>query len=187
MLLFLFGKKRVNAWWWILCAGKLLDCAILTAGSGGKLQGLFLIIRRIMKKIIFFPVWQVHLYLFDWKACKNIHILTGSRPSYLFVFQEEMWGVGWKEFLNNMKCWSGTGHRLPCISGSLLVPLYRAHGKSATGLQVRLGHFLLAKCLWIKISTLIYISHWRVKVKLRGSWQKTMKFNRRFLFLKEIA
>lgn len=53
------------------------------------------------------------------------------QPPHLFVFQEEMWEVGWKEFLNTMKCWSGTGCRLPCISDSLLVPLCRAHGKSA--------------------------------------------------------
>lgn len=58
-----------------------------------------------------------------------------------------------------MKCWSGTGRTLPRISENLSVPLCRAHGKSATGLQVRLRDFLLAKCLWIKISALIYISH----------------------------
>lgn len=115
----------------------------------------------------FVPAWQVHLNLFYWKVCKNIHVLTGNRP-LPFCFPGGNVRSGWKEFLNNMKCWSGTGLRLPCISDSLLVPLCRAHGKSATALQVRLGDFLLAKCLWIPISALIYISTALIYSEIQG-------------------
>lgn len=53
--------------------------------------------------------------------------------------------------------------------------------QSVTGLQVRLGYFLLAKCLWFKTSALHFIYAFPIeksKVKLWGGWQKTLKFNR---------
>lgn len=125
--MFVFGKKRVNAWWWILCARKLLDCAITTASPGGKPQVLFLFIRKIVKKIILFLCGR-YIYISSTERTAKTSMFSQKTGNCLFVFQEEIWEDRWTELLNNMKCWSDTGQRLLTNSESLSIPPCRAHG-----------------------------------------------------------